>query len=338
MTAHKLDDNRTDSGLFKVSQSKAKQYRECRRKWWYAHVMRLARKKPVRPLTFGSIVHKMKETWAEGGDPISVLDGLPRQDLEAYADDVEQFGDIVEDIRYIFEAYMAFWADRELKYLPHDRCYAEHSFEVEIPKEKILVKGTIDAVTQHRKYNWLTEHKNHKSIPNDDERWRSVQSVVYIKVIAILGWWKDIEGTCWDYIRTKSPSRPELLKDGSVSRRKIDTLPQVVRDTLRAYKKDPNYKSLVDAAELNMPTYFQRVYTPIKRQLVDKVWEGFLSTAREMRDAKLREPVMTIGRHCSWCPFESICRAELTGGDVDFVIEHEYVPSTYGESNEEGTD
>jgi CRISPR/Cas system-associated exonuclease Cas4 (RecB family) len=345
-----FDDNRTEDGLFKVSQSKVKQYRECRRKWWYAHVVKLARKKPVRPLAFGSIVHKMKETLAEGGDPLSVLDELPRQDIEAYQDDPEQFGDIIGDIRYIFKAYAAYWQGRELKYLPHGKRRAEHPFEIEIPKEKILIKGTIDAVTSHRGFNWLTEHKNHKSIPNDDERWRSVQSVVYIKVIEMLDWWKNIEGTCWDYIRTKSPTRPELLKSGEISKRKIDTLPAVIIDTLGQdlkrhrskseqdvkFKKD--FNSLIDAAILNMPTYFQRVYTPIKRRLVNKVWEDFLTTSKEMRDAKMRQPPMSIGRHCSWCAFESICRAELTDGDVDFVIEHEYVPNTYGESSEETID
>jgi PD-(D/E)XK nuclease superfamily len=330
----KLDDNRTPDGLFKVSQSKVKQWRNCRRQWWYAHVMKIQRQRIPRPLAFGKIVHKMKEEMAQGRDPYQVLDELPRKDLETYADHPEEYGDIVEDIRYIFEAYNVFYKGNQLIYLKHDKRQAEHPFEVETGDD-IVVKGTIDAATSHRRMNWLTEHKNHRNIPDDDERWRSVQSVVYIRILEMLGWWKNIEGTCWDYIRSKAPSYPEINKDGSVSKRKLDTLPGVVKDTLRQHKQDPQYKILVDAATLNMQNYFQRVYTPIKKQLIKVLWEDFLSTAAEMRDADYRkEPVMTIGRHCSWCQFEPLCRAAMTGGDVDYLIEHDYEPNTYGDNHE----
>lgn len=330
----KLDDNRQD-GAVKVSQSKVRQYRNCRRQFFYAHVMKLQRKRLPRPLAFGSISHKMKETMAQGGDPFQVLDDIPPQDLRAYAADPERYGDIISDLKYIYEAYLMYWAEEPLKYLPHDSRVAEHPFEVALPDD-IIVKGTIDAVTRHNKMTWLTEHKNHRNIPNDDERWRSIQSVVYIRIIGMLGWWKNIEGTCWDYIRTKPPTRPQVLKNGDISQRQIDTLPNVVRDTLKKYRTRPGYKSLVDAATLNMSTYFQRVYTPIKKQLIDQVWGDFLSTAAEMRDTDLTiAPVRTIGRHCSWCTYEPLCRASLTGGDEDYLIETEYVPSTYGEKDVE---
>lgn len=336
----KLDDNRNKDGFFKVSQSKAKQWRSCRRQWWYAHVMRLQRRKNPRPLAFGSIVHKMKETEAAGKDPLKVLDELPRQDVEAYKDDPETYGDILTDIKLIYEAYEIFYAKERLKFLKRHGRTAEFPFEVEIKGKDIVVKGTIDAMTEHRKFNWLTEHKNHKHIPNDDERWRSVQSVVYIRINDILGWWKNVEGTCWDYIRTKPPTRPELTQKGVWSLRKIDTLPNVVRETVLALKgprglSDPAVKTMLDAATLNMQTYFQRIYTPVKKQLITQVWADFISTAEEMRDAPLTPPVRTIGQHCSWCQFEPICRASLSGGDEDFVIEHDYVPSTYGENHEE---
>jgi hypothetical protein len=331
-----LSDNLTKEGLFKVSQSKVRQWRNCRRQFYYAHVMNLQRKRVPRPLAFGSISHKMKEAMAQGHDPLTVLDELPREDLEAYRDDPEQYGDIVKDLEYIYKAYNEFWDTNQLKYLSHGGRTAEFPFEVPIKGEQILVKGTIDAVTQHRKMNWLTEHKNHRNIPNDDERWRSLQSVVYIQVIKMLGWWRNIEGVAWDYIRSKAPTRPQLLKDGSISQRKIDTLPNVVRDVLKKYRNNPGYKSLVDAATLNMSTYFQRVYTPVKQELIAQVWTDFLTTSKEMRDADIMQPpVRTIGRHCSWCQFEPICRASLTGGDEEYIIEHEYVPSTYGDNHEE---
>jgi hypothetical protein len=334
-----LDPNRDAKGNFKVSQSKVRQYRDCKAKWWYAHVLKIEPKRKPRPLSFGTISHKMKERLARGDDPLKYLDLIPREDLETYRDNPEIYGDIIEDLRHIYASYMDFWEGRELIYLEHDNRRAEFPFEVEIKKDNLLIKGTIDAVTRHRNMNWLTEHKNHARIPNDDERWRSVQSVVYIRILQMLGWWKNIEGTCWDYIRTHPPSRPQLLKDGSISRRKIDSLPIVIEETLAQHKKQPGYKSLIDAAISNMPTYFVRVYTPIKTKVVDKLWSDFLATAREMSDVDYRTtPVRTIARHCSYCQYAPICRAAIEGGDEDFVIEHDYVPSTYGDEHEESSE
>jgi PD-(D/E)XK nuclease superfamily protein len=329
-----MDDNRSE-GKLKVSQSKVRQWRECRRKFWYAHVMKIQRKRAPRPLAFGTISHKMKETLAQGGDPFKVLEEIPRQDLDIYESDFEKYGDIVQDLRYIYEAYLAYWRDEPLVYLSHEGRRAEHPFEVDVG-DGILVKGTIDAVTKYRQMNWLTEHKNHGNIPNDDERWRNLQSVVYIKILRKLNWWKNIEGTCWDYIRSKPPTRPALLKNGDISTRRIDTLPNVVQQVLKKYRGRPGYKSLVDSAMLNMPTYFQRIYTPIKNQVIEQVWHDFITTAKEMRDTDLLQPqVRTIARHCIWCQFEPLCRASLTGGDEEYLIEHDYTASTYGERNEE---
>jgi hypothetical protein len=81
--------------------------------------------------------------------------------------------------------------------------------------------------------NWLLEHKNHKSFPNADHRWRNLQSSVYIRFIEMMGWWK-VEGTLWDYIRSKPPTRPQILKSGGVSSRDLDSLPQVVIDTIKS--------------------------------------------------------------------------------------------------------
>lgn len=320
--------------LFKTSQSKARTWRTCHQQFWYRHVLGLQRRRRPRPFAFGTIVHKMKENVAAEKDPFEVLRKLPAKDIQLFREEREVYGDIVMDIQYIFAAYMYYWQKEPLVYVPHKKRLTEHPFELEY--KDLLIKGTIDAVTRHRKMDWLTEHKNHKVIPNADERWRSMQSVVYIRVAQMLGWWK-IEGTCWDYIRTKSPTRPQLLKSGEVSERALDSLPNVVVDTLKSFGKNPvHYKPLLDTQRLNLTTWFQRVYTPIKKQALDRIWSDFISTSQEMSNANLDKPqVRTIGRHCSWCEFEPLCRTYLEGGDEEFVRDREYEPSSYDRGEEE---
>lgn len=140
----------------------------------------------------------------------------------------------------------------------------------------------------------------------------------------MLGWF-ELDGTLWNYIRSKPPTRPQLLKDGSLSTRSLDSLPNVVLDVIREHKLDAKkYKPLVDSQRANMSNYFQRVYTPVKKKVVDFMFGEFIDTAHEMEALHGKVRRMTIGRHCDWCEFEAICRARLQGSDVDFVIEHEF--------------
>jgi hypothetical protein len=73
-----------------------------------------------------------------------------------------------------------------------------------------------------------------------------------------------------------------------------------------------------------METYFDRVYTPTKKKVVDFLFGEFIETAHEIEELHGKSKRMTIGRHCDWCDYEAICRARLQGSDVDYVIEHDY--------------
>jgi PD-(D/E)XK nuclease superfamily len=321
--------------LFHVSQSKVKQYRICRKQFWYAHILKIQRKKKSRPIVIGTIIHQMKEQLAKGKDPFKVLNEVSLEQVEMFDAEREHYGNVIEDIRFLFEGYLEYYKKEPLKFLKHNGVSAEIPFKLPLDGKDILVKGTIDAVTSHRQLNWLTEHKNHRTIPDADERWRNVQSMVYTRVIHMLGWF-DLEGTVWDYIRTKAPTRPRILKDGSISEREIDTLPNVVEATLKAHdKKSAAYKKLIDSANANASNYFQRIYTPIKNKVLNSVWYDFVRTAEEMRDTNFDKPqVRTIGRHCSWCSYEPLCRAAMQGLDEEAVIELDYEPNTYGEAHE----
>lgn len=323
--------------LFHVSQSKAKDFRACQYKFWLKHILKIERLKKARPLKFGTIVHKMKQAIANGTDPFKELDKIELENKKLFQAEREMYGEIIEDISYIFRAYLDYTKDKKLVYKKRDGQRAEFPFEIQYGSG-LLIKGTIDAVTTYRGLDWLTEHKNHKNIPNDDQRWRNVQSAVYIRVLEILDWWK-VEGTCWDYIRTKPPTRPQLLQSGKMSERSIDTLPQVVIDTLKAHKKNlKDYQGLIDAATENMSSYFQRVYTPMKKKVVDTIFRDFIVTAKQMRDANLdpkRPPPRTIEQHCGWCEFEPLCRAEMQGLDTKYIMEKEYGPSTYDQEKDD---
>jgi hypothetical protein len=319
--------------MFNVSRSKVALWRKCRRAYHYKLVENLRAKKKSRPLQFGSIVHKMLEEYAEGNDPFEILDRIATVNQQMFAEEREEYGNIIEDIRCIMSEYFDHWDDEKgkhekaIKYVRIKGKSSEHDFSIDIGD--IRVKGRIDSIarTPFSGLRWLVEHKTFGSLPNEDHRWRNLQSSVYIKVMQIMGW-KRVDGILWDYIKSKSPTAPQLLKSGKLSKKAIDTLPSRVTETLIGYGLNPKaFGTLIMSAQHNKHSYFQRIFNPTKQYVVDAVFDEFMQTAREMSELHGKSSIKNIERHCDWCDFEPICRAELQGSDVDFVKERQYYVS-----------
>jgi CRISPR/Cas system-associated exonuclease Cas4 (RecB family) len=310
------------SNLFKVSQSKVNNYRTCSQRYEYRYVMNLTRKRKARPLQFGSIVHDMVDEDANKRDPFKKLKKIATDNKRMFVEEQEHYGEIVKDIDYIMEAYFDYWEKDAINYIKFEGKFAEQVIEHEIAPG-ILFKGKVDGIANMRRLRWLVEHKSHGRFPSDDHRWRNLQSAVYVHVLNE-GYGLSLDGTLWDYIRSKAPTRPKVNQDGSLSTRAVDSLPSVVIDVLRQNKlKEANYRELIAAQNENLPNWFQRIYTPLKPKVIKTVVADFVETSKRMADDP-GKPVRNLGRHCEWCEFESLCRAELQGNDVKYVIKAEY--------------
>ena len=319
------------SNHFKVSQSKVKTYRRCHQAYHHKYVEKLRRKRKSRPLQFGTMIHEALERHFNGDDAMEYFEDL-RNDVAAmrlFAQEREEYGDILVDTEDIIADYLDYWDDAELRPVRKAGRGAEHTFEIEL-MPGIIFNGKIDLIGKTpNKLRWLVEHKTFSRRPNDDDRWRNLQSVVYFRANDILGW-PSLDGCLWDYVKSKPPALPGTLKDGTLSTKKIDTLPATVERVIAEH--DPKKLGKVDAlrgmAEKNRPQYFQRIHTPVNRAVADLVFDDFEKTVREMVDNHGCVSDMNIDKHCGWCDYEPLCRAKLQGLDVDYVKEREYTDGT----------
>lgn len=281
-------------------------------------------------------MHDALEAHAEGKDPFKRLDEIGHVNRRLFRQEREMYGEIVADARYILQGYLDYWKNDPIVYQAREGKKAEHEFAIGLTND-ITVTGKVDGVGKAKKMLWLVEHKNHAKFPNSDHRWRNVQSSVYIRFIEELGWWS-LEGTLWNYIRSKAPTRPQLLKSGQLSTRELDSLPQVVIDTIQEYRLDlAQYKDLVDTQRQKMSSWYERVYTPNKKEVVDSIVRDFTLSAKMLRDTNFEKRVpRSIGKHCDWCEFEPLCRAHLTGADEEYVMEKEYEVKERTEREEQG--
>jgi len=321
--------------VFKASQSKINTGRKCLQAYKYKYVNKLRRIAKARPLQFGGIMHDLFEAHAEGKDPFKKLEEIGSHNRRLFREEREMYGNIVVDAKYIMAGYLDYYKSDPIQYQARQGKRSEHEFKIGIADD-IEVTGKVDGVGKAKKMLWLIEHKNHKSFPNGDHRWRNVQSSIYIRFVEELGWWQ-LDGTLWDYIRSKPPTRPQLLKNGKLSERELDSLPQVVIDTIKEHGLDPKkYKGLIDTQRQRMSTWYERVYTPNKKEVVDSIVRDFILSAKILRDTNFEKRVpRSIGKHCDWCEFEPLCRAALTGADEDYVMEREYEVKERTEREEE---
>jgi hypothetical protein len=313
-------------GVLTVSQSKVKSFRKCHRQHYNKYVLGLRRKIKSRPLMFGSIIHRMLEADANGDDPFEMLDKISENNTKLFRVEREMYGAIVDDIRVIMTDYFKYWEGnkKNVIFLRRAKKSAEHLFELELG-DGLRFKGKADAVVKSQGMKWLMEDKTFKRMPDEDTRWKSVQSATYIKAIEILGWWTGIEGTLWNYIGNKEPAVPALLQSGKISEAKLNSLPSRVEAFIKSQgAKAKDYPKLMSYVKDNQSSWFLRIYTPLNQAVVDNTWEDFLETAREMQRMGEKSKARTVDQHCGWCDYKALCAAEIAGLDVDFLIEREY--------------
>lgn len=309
---------------FKVSHSKVKLWRRCRHAYHLKYVERLEKKRVARPLQFGRLVHSMLEYDACGKDAGDVIKEIPLKEQKLFKAEREMYGDILSDVQCIMSEYFDYYPENSLVPIKVQGRYAEHEFEV-VATPGISLVGKIDMIARTpNKLRWLVEHKSFKNMPTEDDRWRNTQSTLYYRVVDMLGW-KMPDGICWDYIHSKPPAWPPLLKNGQMTRKAVVTLPSRVREALKKYKlPEEDYADVVEAAKARRSHYFQRTFNPVKPSVVQHVWEDFVRTSNEMADCHGKRHERNIDRHCSWCDFEPICRAELSGHDTAFIKRNDY--------------
>lgn len=300
-------------------------------------VLMLRKKKIKRPFMFGRIVHEIIEAEIEGHDWEEVLDKIELDNKKLFKREIEMYGNIIEDIRDIMTDYFRFW-DGTLKPMKHDGRRSEFEFRIELD-DGLWFTGRIDTVGKAKGMRWLVEHKTFNRMPSEDDRWRSVQGAVYFRALEQMGF-PSIDGVMWDYVNSKPLNVPgELTKTGKVSQARIDSTPARIKRWLKeeGLKKKDHQKLLTDA-EANLRNRFIRVYSPVKRRVVDNIWDNFVDTAREIQELHGTKSGQNIGRHCTWCDYQPLCKAEATGSDIDWLIEREYTTEPEQRTGDNGDD
>ena len=300
-------------------------YLSCPYAHYLSYVQQLEPKMPARPLFFGSDFHKLLE-----------LRNSKKQLKQAYKGIKETFYDLpaksqailgenyLDDLKTIFKDYQTIYKDCVLPDL------TEEKFEIPIGKingEPVNFVGVIDELYfRDKKTIIIGEHKTFSTKPDLSMLMMNTQKCLYAKatqkIYGILP-----QEVMWDYIKSTPSQEPIWLeKSKRFSEAKNNNVTPM--SYKRACKKlnitDQEILAKADNYEGNIPNFFFRLNVEYIPDMVERIWDSFKYTAKEICKNAENNKTMNVTRNCSWCKFQPICYAELTGGNVNYTIEKDY--------------
>lgn len=320
--------------------SMVKAYRRCPKSLEYKYIRNLQRVKPAPPLIRGTIIHAMLDARAISTGPRKAL-GVWKEYQDKYKklflEEQEMFGPtFMEDIKRVYEGYERTYGTLEEDGLQYE---ASEEFVATDLTSDIRYTGHLDkrVITKRDGRRWIMDHKTHRVIPTEEQRFQDYQILMYVWAWNREHPTEPIDGIIWDYIRTKAPTIPEVLKAGGLSQAKnIDTDHYTYVKEMTRLRIDPKpYKEFLAALKArSSERFYLRVKLPSpSKVMVEQVVKDFRETSVIMNGLKVYPRTMT--RDCSWCEFYRLCNAELRGLDAAFVQKTEYEENSIGEDHGE---
>ena len=316
-----------EEGLVNVSVSKLKTWKTCQQKWSYKYVQNLRPKAKSRPLTLGGLVHKCLEAHDMGEDWVQIIrDYNTNEYSKLFLEEKAELGDIPQDTLRLCRAYFNNYSEID-KHFEVLAC--EVGFIIRVPGSNVVIEGIIDKVARNKTTGkvWGIEHKTaKKGIPTETYRATDIQTTVYEWALAVmapeLGFEpKDLGGIMFDYLKTKPLSIPKLLKNGTMSKAKIDTDKWTYIEALKKAGLDPaDYADFI--ATLDTEKLFRRIPLAKSKTMVKLIMTDFLNGVNQMVEYS-DKPTRNLAWTCDVpkCEFRQLCMAELQGLDTKGIIE-----------------
>jgi CRISPR/Cas system-associated exonuclease Cas4 (RecB family) len=303
-----------------LSNSQIKSYKTCPQSYYYKQVEKIERKMKSLPLKRGELLHGLLEDYYNKKDWRPRLSQFAKEFDKLMEEEKEMLGgNLPEECQRIMEGYIKHYKDKKEKALAVELDFCDDPIEI-VPG--VALMGKIDLIMKDERGTWIVEHKTVKTIPTEDVRFLDLQTSIYSEVAKKLGY--EVDGILWNYIRTKTPPVPGILKNGTVSRaQNIDTdYDTYLKTIVESGNKKEDYQIELERAKMN--TFYVRKPMP-KSERVTKALLDEIKVIAPIMDKLKKFPYRNINKfNCKQCDYRSLCEAELLGLDSDFIRKNEF--------------
>lgn len=309
--------------MFKTGFSKVKCYRSCNKRYEYTYIRNLQAKRKPAALFRGTILHEMLEARDNGKSATDVYIKYDLQYAKLFEEEREFYSEhFMDDIWRIYRGYVRTYKDKDWEVFA-----TEGEVRTQLTP-KIEFEGHYDLFVSHKSRYWLVDRKTHRVIPTAEERFSNTQLLLYAEAWNRTHARSDrVGGVIWDYLRTKAPTIPEVLKSRvALTRRKdLDTDVYTYRKAIHdaGFDEDAYRTYLRDLEKRAVDKFYLRVPLPIpSKEMTKIVVDEYTQTAEMMRTTKSFPRNMTY--MCPRCEFFKLCQAELSGINAKFVEKSDY--------------
>ena len=344
------------------NQSRVKMFRRCQRQYSFrydmASILGLDPKQEMVPkikkvqLERGTWMHKLLEAhnreWAgvktKGWKKVhkkltEAFDGLFEEEKEVY-------GDLPNECERLFRNYLRAWREDIGRYTVarlHDGSPAiEFVVEASLDRWSIRdpFKGQIDLLVEDADLGglWIWDHKNVKNIPTDDERMRSPQNCMYVWALRKQGY--DIRGFVYNYLRTKPPTVPRVLRRntqygpaGTLSQAArmdtdyytyVEAIKETHGENWQEWAKRVYRGKLIQLRERQW-MWYRRIPIPVEDEKIKQALGEFLTTVKDIERRALKYPPRSYTYSCRWgCEYHDVCTASFAGLDISDMVKQDF--------------
>lgn len=314
------------------THSMLKTFRRCPKQAEYKYVQRLKPKSIGRPLSFGVDFHLMLQVDAEGGDWREVLMDVRRKFSDLFDEEKDGLGaDYPQQLERTMLSYKWHYANDPWKV--HE---VEVTLECPFPDGSIY-RCKLDLIVENQYGLWVVDHKTLKKTPDLTFRLLDAQSALYIWCCLKIG--IPVQGHIWNYVLSKPPSMPVMLKSGkglSRAAKIVTDYPHLMR-AIKKYDLDPaDYAEKLaylkaqryQEGEMQTSPFFQRSVLHKSHDMVTQVAAEGYHTSRRMHEYPWDQPRLierVPDRSCRFtCSYTEICSLELFGGDTRVLRRSKY--------------
>ena len=306
----------------KFSHSQIKHWRRCQKSWSYKYVHNLTPKRKSDALYFGILFHEILEYVAKGHDLTDIYDDLWAKHSKNYF--AEEIGDLFEKAFSNYEDYEYMWKDDPLEIIE-----TEVHLEIELTNGNIL-HGYADGIVKDKNNRyWLLENKTGKRDADIESRYWDLQVVIYHSMIMQM---MDIElsGTLWNWITSSEINDPRILQNGTLSRavNQKTTWNRYLRVINEHGFDIDDYADLQPIFEARQNDFFSRSYLPYEEDIAKQLMLEITTSVEDIQSSltQNRQYIRSMDRHCSWCDYQQLCRAEFSTSleNLEDIIEKEY--------------
>lgn len=330
-----------------VSVSQLQTFMSCKKKWKYNYIENLTPRVERPYLTIGKLCHVGMQR-AMGHKALnSCSQGYYREDSLNYGliaieaefakymsensflnEEIPTLEKTLEDAESVFvQTWWEFDPDRWEVMRIGDVLALELHFLVPCAGSKGL-HGYIDAILCDKTTGdvWCTDYKFRKSLSSDEEESFNIQNAIYCHACEKIG--IDITGTMtWQHCNTPA-AKPQLNKNGTMSRAKIKTTWKLYQDALINAGLDPTLYYEEMFPKLAEIEWFRETHEYRNKPTVDNIWKSIvIPNSRAVKSAhspKAKNYPSMYPWNCKMCQYRDLCQAELRGYDVEFIKTSQY--------------